>query len=145
MEDYALARVIRRKPFTLTQTTRCRSADGHDFCIYQVSEEKALSGKRVEHGYEVIRVLIRKETTFKDRSGQETFVPEHEAYPGDEMWGRCGFSYRTMAEAEDKLASLLSDGTRDIQPKKPVRAHTSESTKQPKSRAKTPVYGGKKA
>lgn len=144
MNEYALARVIYRKPFTLTQVTRVRSSDGHDFCIYKVTEVNEFSGSNLEHGYEVIRVLIRNETTFKDRKNNETFVPEHEAYPGDAMWGRCGFSYKTLAEAEAKLSSLLSSGTRDIQPVKTKRAQTPESTKQPTKVAKTRVYGGKK-
>lgn len=145
MMEYALKRVIERGPFTLTQVARCRSEDKHDYCIYQVQEDKAFSGRTLQHGYEVIRVLVRPETTLKDRKGNATFVPEHEGYPGDEQWGRYGFSYKTLAEAEMKMASLLASGSRYIQPQKTVRASDPKSTDKDTKVSKTRVYGGKKA
>ena len=145
MMEYTLKRVIARGLFTLTQITRCRSEDKHDYCIYQVHEDNAYSGKTIQHGYEVIRVLVRPEATLKDRKGNATLVPEHEGYPGDEQWGRYGFSYKTLAEAETKLASLLASGSRDIQHQKTVRASEPKSTGKDKRTDKTRVYGGKKA
>lgn len=109
MTAYALPRVLSRNGMIYTQTTRCHAVSGEDYCIYKVTMESAATGKLVEIGYEVIRVLIRKEALFTNKkTGIQTITKEHEGYPGSNEFGMNGWSYRHLADAERKLYVLLN-------------------------------------
>jgi len=76
--------------YTFHQVERTKNA-----AIYrQVSDRKT-------SGYEVIKIRIAKESTFKGKH-----YPEREVYPSTAQWGKLGWSIKTYERAEEKYLEI---------------------------------------
>ena len=101
----SLPLTLRRNGHTLRQVERTEVA-----AIY-VQETPGHSPT-----YELVRVRIRPPTLFRGE-----MLPERERYPGDELWGRDGWSYsecggrlkpdQVLQQARRKMAQILGETT----------------------------------
>ena len=98
--------VVRRLPETFTKSRQqydqlCRT---DDIAIYAVH----FNGR--QRSYEVIVIRVADRAAVKGSDGKVTWTAckPYECYPSSEVWGSCGFTFTTEADARAKLA-LLSD------------------------------------
>lgn len=113
-----LAKKVTLGTFRYSQMKRVQAKHtGKHIAIYR-ADCKTDSGKLKHIGYEVIIIQLRKEATFhtpskigadgKRKKAFDTVVPEHEAYPGTGDFGRNGWYYRTLQEANNKFDELIN-------------------------------------
>lgn len=72
-----------------------------DLAIYELT--RTTTGRK---HYEVIRIKQHAASSFETADGKEVKREQGEHYPASESWGRDGFTFNELSDAEEKLAEL---------------------------------------